>query len=75
MRECASTHSHGRAADGRILRAEIHHPPWPLQPAEAEIAVNTVAVASGIALPDGPPLLHFSERQDTLIWPPDLSAD
>jgi hypothetical protein len=59
---------------GRVLRAEIHHPPWALQPAEAEIATNSVAAASGITLPDEPALLHYSERQDTLVWAPDLSA-
>jgi uncharacterized protein YqjF (DUF2071 family) len=43
--------------------AGIHHPPWPLQPAEAEITVNTFAA--------GPPEhLHFSARQDVLVWPP-----
>jgi uncharacterized protein YqjF (DUF2071 family) len=52
--------------DGRVLRAEIHHPPWDLQPAEAEIQANTVAP---VAL-DGDPLLHFSRRQDVVIWPP-----
>src|ERR671925_102553 len=26
---------------GRLYRAEIHHPPWPLQPAEAAIELNT----------------------------------
>src|SRR5436309_10836117 len=28
---------------GRLYRAEIHHAPWPLQPAEAAIALNTMA--------------------------------
>ena len=59
--------------DGRVLRAEIHHPPWELHPAEADITTNTVAAVGGIALPDGPPLLHYSERQDTLVWAPELS--
>jgi uncharacterized protein YqjF (DUF2071 family) len=52
---------------GEPLRAEIHHPPWPLQPAEAEIAVNTMA-PPGIELPEEPPLLHFAARQDVLLW-------
>ena len=51
------------------FRAEIHHVPWPLQDAEAEIEVNTMAAAAGITLPDVPPLLHFSRRLDVLIWP------
>jgi uncharacterized protein YqjF (DUF2071 family) len=53
---------------GESLRAEIHHPPWPLQPAEAAIELNSMA-PPGLALPDEQPLLHFASRQDVLIWP------
>jgi uncharacterized protein YqjF (DUF2071 family) len=51
--------------DGAVHRAEVHHPPWPLQAAEAEIRENTMAP---VAL-KGEPLLHYSERQDVVIWP------
>jgi uncharacterized protein YqjF (DUF2071 family) len=51
----------------RPLRGDIHHPPWPLEEAEAEIDVNTMTAQLGIEL-GGAPLLHFSARQDTLIW-------
>lgn len=53
--------------EGALHRAEIHHPPWPLQPGEAEIALSTMP-PPGIELPDEPPLVHFSRRQDVLIW-------
>lgn len=53
--------------DGRPLRADIHHPPWPLEPAGASIERNTMASPLGIEL-DGEPLVHYSARQDTLIW-------
>jgi uncharacterized protein len=57
------------AVDGdELYRAEIHHPPWPLQQAEAEIELNTMA-PDGIDLPDEAPLLHYSARQDVVIWP------
>ncbi len=52
----------------QVYRCEIHHPPWPLQNALAEIETNTMAHAAGITLPDSPPLLHFSARQEVLIW-------
>ena len=52
---------------GRALRADIHHPPWPLQPARAAIELNTMARPLGLELDSGP-LLHYSARQDTLIW-------
>jgi uncharacterized protein YqjF (DUF2071 family) len=54
---------------GRCYRADIEHAPWPLQPAEAEIAVNTMALPAGIALPGTQPLLHFSLYQDVRVWP------
>ncbi len=57
--------------DGSVLRGEIHHAPWTLRPAEAEIERNTVAGAHGIELPGEAPLLHFAARQDTLVWPPE----
>ena len=54
---------------GQVYRGEIHHPPWPLQDAEATFEASTMAKAAGIHLPDIKPLLHFSRRQDVLIWP------
>jgi uncharacterized protein len=51
----------------RVCRADIHHPPWPLQPAEAEFQLNTMAEPFGVCL-RGDPLLHFSRREDVLIW-------
>jgi uncharacterized protein len=63
-RYCAYT------VDDRLhpLRVEIHHPPWPLQPADGELEAQPMADQIGIEL-EGDPLLHFSARQDTLIWP------
>ena len=44
----------------RAYRLEIHHLPWTIQYAEAEIELNTMAAAAGIRLPAIAPLLHFS---------------
>jgi uncharacterized protein YqjF (DUF2071 family) len=56
---------------GRIIRCQIHHPPWPLQLAEATFEKNTMATAVGIETPSlSPELLHFSHRQDVIVWPP-----
>ena len=52
----------------RVRRLEIHHRPWPLQPAEIEIRRNTMADAAGIRLPSIAPLLHFSKRQDVVAY-------
>jgi uncharacterized protein YqjF (DUF2071 family) len=58
------------AADGRgrLYHAEIHHPPWPLRRAEAELDLNTMP-PHGISLAAEPAQLHFCERQDVLVWP------
>jgi len=47
---------------GRVHRVEIHHLPWPLQPAEAEFQVNTMAQANRLALSPGPPVLQFAKE-------------
>jgi uncharacterized protein YqjF (DUF2071 family) len=52
----------------RVHRGEIHHPPWPLHSAAADIAENTMGADFGLAL-NGEPLLHFAPRQDVAIWP------
>ena len=56
---------------GRPYRLQIHHRPWQLQSAVATIERNTMVSATGLTLPDLPPLLHFSKRQDTLTWGPE----
>jgi hypothetical protein len=53
---------------GHPCTLDIHHPPWPLQPAEAHVDVNTMAAANGLVLPPPAPLLHFSRRQDMVAW-------
>jgi uncharacterized protein YqjF (DUF2071 family) len=55
-------------SSGHASTVDIHHPPWPLQSAEADIQVNTMAEAAGFRLPSIAPLLHFSRRQDIVAW-------
>src|SRR5690349_19399690 len=64
------------AADGsgRILRGEIHHGSWPLQGAEAELSINTMAEAAGLQLPAQQPVLHFSKDQHVVVWQPQRLA-
>ncbi len=54
---------------GRLVRANIHHVPWPLEEAEAEIERNDLAEAIGIELPDQEPVLHYSRRLAVYVWP------
>jgi uncharacterized protein len=55
----------------KVYRTYIHHPPWPLQDADAEIDVNTMAQSAGIDLPATKPLLHFARLLEVLIWLPE----
>jgi uncharacterized protein len=53
--------------DRSVWRGDIHHRPWPLQAADADIELNTMGRQIGLEL-DGTPLLHYSERQDVVFW-------
>jgi uncharacterized protein YqjF (DUF2071 family) len=53
---------------GRVLVGHIHHLPWPLQAAEAEIRVNELPAAHGIMLPDREPVLHFARELHVYLW-------
>jgi uncharacterized protein len=71
-------------AKGKISRGEIQHAAWSLQPAEAEFrensmieaAINTERVVGAPPLLQITPnrvdaaLLHFSHRQDVVVWNP-----
>ena len=60
---------------GKLLRNEVHHVPWPLQKATAEIEENSMLEAFRIRLPAEPPLLHFSPRVDVVVWDADEVSD
>ena len=53
------------ADGGRLYRAELHHPPWRLQRAEATIESSTIAP---VAL-EGEPHVLYAAAQDVLVWP------
>lgn len=59
-------------ADGqhKVYRSEIHHLPWPLQPAFADLTHNTIAQSMGVPISGAPHLLHFARRLDVVVWPP-----
>jgi uncharacterized protein YqjF (DUF2071 family) len=59
---------YARRSDGVLFRGEVHHEPWPLQHAEAEIVCNEVHLPTGLALADTAPLLHFAKRIDVVVW-------
>ena len=67
-RYCLFTHD----SLGRLHRANIHHLPWPLEQAEAEIEHNDLPAQVGLTLPDTKPLLHYSRHLAVYVWPTEL---
>ena len=59
-----------QAPDGRLFRTDVHHVPWPLQPASIDVATNDLLRPHGLEVSGPPPLVHFSRRMDVVVWPP-----
>lgn len=59
---------YAQSPDGRLHRAEVHHHPWPLQDAEAEVEADELLEPHGLEVHGPPPLLHFSRRIDVVVW-------
>jgi uncharacterized protein len=57
---------------GQSVRANVHHVPWPLEDAEADIERNDLAQAIGVKLPNEKPVLHYSRRLAVYMWPAEL---
>jgi len=56
---------------GPVFRVDIHHLPWVLQPAAAQVEPEQLFGASGLPAPEGEPLLHYAATQDVLTWGPE----
>lgn len=57
---------------GRLLRADVEHPPWPLQEARATRVEDSLVQAAGLPQPAGEPLVHFARGVDVLVSRPML---
>jgi uncharacterized protein YqjF (DUF2071 family) len=53
---------------GRLYQGDIHHVPWPLERAEAEIECNDLPQAHGLRLPDTEPLLFYARELVVYVW-------
>lgn len=51
----------------QLYRAEVHHRQWPLQHAEGDIQINTVAPVN---IPDEKPILHYADCIEVVVWRP-----
>lgn len=58
------------APDGALWRNDVHHVPWPLQSAEANLSTNTMCRVHGVRVSDElrPDFTHFSRRIDVVVW-------
>ena len=56
---------------GEILRAEVHHHPWPLQRAEVELRENEMVPGLGIDVQGPPQLVHFAREIHVAVWSPE----
>lgn len=65
---------YAKAPDGSLWRNDVHHPPWPLQSATAEIERNTLFDSHGITVREPPALLHFARRLDVIVWSAERAA-
>jgi uncharacterized protein len=57
---------------GRLWKADVEHPPWPLQRATAVRIEESLVRAAGLPDPTGAPLTHYAKRVDVLVGPPTL---
>jgi uncharacterized protein len=64
-------HLFGQRRGGAVYAMEVRHAPWPLQPGAAVVERNTMAAASGVELPETPPLVHVAGALDVHAWPPE----
>ncbi len=59
-----------RQSQKKIVRADVEHPPWPLQRAEVGVLRETLVRAAGLPVPEGPPLAHFAARLEVRVAAP-----
>ncbi|MBL8241285.1 MAG: DUF2071 domain-containing protein [Bryobacterales bacterium] len=55
---------------GRLFRADVDHPRWPLRQARVEALEENLLAAAGLPAPSGEPLAHFSPGTSVMTgWP------
>jgi len=54
--------------EGRILRGQVYHTPYPLQTATVHSLDETLLAAAGLTRPEVPPRVHYAERVTVEIF-------
>jgi hypothetical protein len=57
---------------GEPVRVHLHHVPWPLEEAEADIERNDLPASIGLELSNCEPVLYYSRRLAVYLWPAEL---
>lgn len=60
---------------GRVLRGEIHHERWPLQPARVSVERCAMPEAAGMPGVSGDPIAHYVRSLDVAAWWPRRVGD
>ena len=55
---------------GRTLRCDVHHNPWKLQDATAEVKTNSMLKPLGIETSSSETCLHYAEQVQAVAWRP-----
>ncbi len=55
-------------ARGRLFRGQVHHTPYPLQPAEVLTLEESLIAAAGLTRPPEAPLAHFATGVDVEVF-------
>jgi len=62
---------YARSRNGRLLRGQVHHAPYPLQTATLHALDETLVAAAGITLPcpnEPPPLVHYARAVSVEVF-------
>ncbi|MDF1524365.1 MAG: DUF2071 domain-containing protein [Trueperaceae bacterium] len=59
---------YAQAPDGRLLRNEAHHAPWPLRPAYANLEPTTLLAGFGIEPGPGRPHVRYADGVNVVVW-------
>lgn len=62
---------YAQGREGHLYRADIHHQPWPLQAAEADVRRNDMLGVHGMVVQGPAPQQHFAHRLEVVVWSPE----
>ncbi len=54
---------------GHLYRGRVHHPPYPLQPAQVDGLEETLLAAAGLTRPAQAPLAHYAHEVSVEVFP------